>query len=111
MEGSGDTLVLSSGLTVIVIVGLAVLFTAPFTDITPVYLIHFDHWDSFDLVLDDNSPMMELDQPFMSKFIIDGMNATAPIDIYLYEFWLYTDPQLSLSFFHEKILLCSRLIR
>ncbi|MHA1137216.1 MAG: hypothetical protein ACTSSE_12090 [Candidatus Thorarchaeota archaeon] len=96
MEGSENTLVLSRGLIIVVIVGLAVLFTAPFTNLIPIYPIHHDNLYTLDIELNDNNPMIELTYPLASKVIIEGMNSTAPVDIYLYEFWFSEDTQLSL---------------
>ncbi|TFG99200.1 hypothetical protein E4H12_03525 [Candidatus Thorarchaeota archaeon] len=97
MEGSENTLVLSRGLTIVVIIGLAVLFTAPFIEVTPIYLIYHDNsYTMNNVVLDDIDPMFELGFPLESKVIIEGMNTTAPVDLYLYEYLFSDDPQVSL---------------
>ena len=97
MEGSENTLVLSRGLTIVVIIGLAVSFTAPLIEVTPIYLVYHDNsYTMNNVVLDDSDPMLELGFPLESKVIIEGMNTTAPVDFYLYEYWFSDDPQVSL---------------
>lgn len=111
MEGPDNTLVLSRGLTVVVIIGLAVLFSAPFTNLTPIYLIHHDDLFTLELELDDSYPMLEFGYPLASKVIIEGMNTTAPVDIYLYDFWMSEDPQVSLlnvTVINDVFLACTK---
>ncbi|TFG29621.1 hypothetical protein EU528_09445 [Candidatus Thorarchaeota archaeon] len=97
MEGSENTFVLSRGLTIVVIIGLAALFTAPFIEVTPIYLIYHDNsYTMNNVVLDDSNPIFELGFPSETKVVIEGMNTTAPVDFYLYEYLFSDDPQVSL---------------
>lgn len=93
MGSSNKTLELSLRLKVVILIGAIGIVTSLYTQITPMYPIYHIISDDRDVVLSDDSPMLEIIYPFADKLVIESLFTNgSPIMIKVYESYFSTSP-------------------
>jgi hypothetical protein len=86
MESPGKNIVLTRGLSLVILIGFIGIAASPFTQNSPMYPIYHIHEFEEDIVLNDDFPMFEFVYPFVDKIVIEKLITNgSPVIINLYD--------------------------